>query len=157
MAGCHERTFIMVKPDGVQRGLVGETIKRFENRGFKLVGLKVMLPSHELLQKHYAEHASKPFFAGLIEFGCSSPVVAMVWEGWEVIKIGRAMVGATQPLDAHPGTIRGDYGLHTQRNIAHASDSCDAAKREIALWFTDKECFDWKPMAEAWCYEACHK
>jgi nucleoside-diphosphate kinase len=148
-----ERTFLMIKPDGVQRGLVGEIIKRFETKGFTLVGLKLMPVSRELAEKHYAVHKERPFFAGLVEFITSGPVVAMVWEGEGVIASARKMIGATKPLEAEPGTIRGDLGVTVGRNIIHGSDAPETAKEEIALWFSDSELAAWEPTMKGWLYE----
>nr|ABM98102.1 nucleoside diphosphate kinase [Azumapecten farreri] len=133
----NEVSFIMVKPDGVQRGLVGEIIKRFENRGFKLVGCKMMSPSKDLLETHYVDLKSKPFFPGLIKYMSGGPVVAMAWQGKNVVKTGRSMLGATNPLDSNPGTIRGDLCIDVGRNICHGSDSVESGKREVKLWFGD--------------------
>ncbi|KZT57297.1 nucleoside diphosphate kinase [Calocera cornea HHB12733] len=132
-----ERTYIMVKPDGVQRGIVGEIIARFEKRGFKLVALKMVHATKEHLEKHYADLAQKPFFPGLIKYMASGPVVCMVWEGLDAVKTGRAMLGATNPLASAPGTIRGDYALAVGRNICHGSDAVESAEHEIALWFPE--------------------
>jgi nucleoside-diphosphate kinase len=143
----------MIKPDGVQRGLVGEIIKRFETKGFTLVGLKLMPVSRELAEKHYAVHKERPFFAGLVEFITSGPVVAMVWEGEGVIASARKMIGATKPLEAEPGTIRGDLGVTVGRNIIHGSDAPETAKEEIALWFSDSELAAWEPTMKGWLYE----
>jgi nucleoside-diphosphate kinase len=148
-----ERTFLMIKPDGVQRGLVGDIIKRYETKGFTLVGMKLMAVSHELAEKHYAVHSGKPFFAGLVEFITSGPVVAMVWEGDGVITAARKIIGATKPLEAEPGTIRGDYGITVGRNIIHGSDAPETAKEEIALWFSDGELASWEPTMKGWLYE----
>lgn len=134
-----ERTFIAVKPDGVQRGLVGKIIARFEEKGFKLVALKMLKASTNLLEQHYADLSKKPFFPGLVKFMSSGPVVAMVWEGKGVVKTGRKMLGETNPADSLPGTIRGDYCIDIGRNICHGSDSVDTANKEIALWFKDDE------------------
>jgi nucleoside-diphosphate kinase len=127
----------MVKPDGVQRGLVGEIIKRFETRGFQLVALKMMTPSQAHLENHYSDLKSKGFFAGLIQYMLSGPVVGMVWKGKGVVKTGRMMLGATNPLDSNPGTIRGDYCIDVGRNIVHGSDAVESAEKEIALWFPE--------------------
>ncbi|KAJ4488206.1 nucleoside diphosphate kinase [Lentinula aciculospora] len=132
-----EQTYIMVKPDGVQRGLVGEIIARFEKRGFKLVALKLVHATTEHLEKHYADLKGKPFFPGLIKYMASGPVVAMVWEGLDAVKTGRSMLGATNPLASAPGTIRGDYALAVGRNICHGSDAVESAQKEIALWFPE--------------------
>jgi nucleoside-diphosphate kinase len=148
-----ERTFLMIKPDGVQRGLVGEIIQRFETKGFTLVGLKLMSVSRELAEKHYAVHKERPFFAGLVDFITSGPVVAMVWEGEGVIASARKMIGATKPLEAEPGTIRGDLGVTVGRNIIHGSDAPETAQTEIALWFSDSELAAWEPTIKGWLYE----
>ena len=125
----------MIKPDGVQRGLVGNIIGRFEARGFKLVALKMATPSKEHLEKHYADLAGKKFFPGLIKYMSSGPVVCMVWEGLDAVKTGRKMLGETRPLDSAPGTIRGDFCLDVGRNICHGSDAVESAEAEIKLWF----------------------
>ncbi len=148
-----ERTFIMIKPDGVQRGLVGNIIGRFEAKGFTLVGLKLMSVSKELAEEHYAVHKERPFFAGLVEFICSSPVVAMVWEGDGVVTSARKLIGATNPLSAEPGTIRGDFGVSVGRNLIHGSDAIETAIKEIGLWFNDKELSGWEPTLKPWLYE----
>jgi len=153
MAAARERTFIMVKPDGVQRGLVGKIIKRFETKGFKLVAMKFAWPSEVLLKKHYAELADKPFFPGLVKYMSSGPVVPMVWEGLDVVKTGRFMLGATDPKNSNPGTIRGDLCIQVGRNIIHGSDSVESANKEIDLWFLPEELIDWQPACEAWVYE----
>ena len=129
MAGNQERTFIMIKPDGVQRGLVGQIIQRFEQRGYKLVALKFVQASEELLQKHYADLSSKAFFPGLIKYMGSGPVVPMVWEGKDVVKQGRAMLGQTNPLSSAPGSIRGDFCIDVGRNICHGSDAVESANQ----------------------------
>jgi nucleoside-diphosphate kinase len=139
-----EKTYIMVKPDGVQRGLVGEIISRFEKRGFILKAIKQVLPSEELLKQHYSELSEKPFFPKLIKYMLSGPVVCMVWEGRDVVSTGRKMLGETQPFKSAPGTIRGDYCIDTGRNICHGSDSVESAKREIGLWFKVEEVCEWK-------------
>ncbi|MGC9503360.1 nucleoside-diphosphate kinase [Baaleninema sp.] len=148
-----ERTFVMIKPDGVQRGLVGEVIRRFEAKGFTLVGLKLMAVSQDLAEQHYDVHKEKPFFKGLVEFITSSPVVAMVWEGEGVVAGARKVIGATNPLTAEPGTIRGDFGLNIGRNLIHGSDAVETANREIALWFSEDELVTWKPTMMPWLYE----
>ncbi|MCL6453838.1 MAG: nucleoside-diphosphate kinase [Alicyclobacillus sp.] len=132
-----ERTFLMVKPDGVQRGLIGEIVARFERKGFKLVGAKLMTVSQTLAESHYAEHKERPFFGELVSFITASPVFAMVWEGDNVISTARAMMGKTNPADAAPGTIRGDYAVSIGMNIVHGSDSPESAEREIGLWFPE--------------------
>ncbi|MDX1931158.1 MAG: nucleoside-diphosphate kinase [Capsulimonadales bacterium] len=130
-----ERTYIMVKPDGVQRRLVGEIIRRFENRGLKLAELKMLTPSREVAETHYEVHREKPFFGELVDFVTSGPVVAMVWEGPDAVALTRQMIGATKPLNAQPGTIRGDYTCDILSNLIHGSDSPENAEAEIALWF----------------------
>ena len=148
-----ERTFLAIKPDGVQRGLVGEIISRFEAKGFTLVGLKFMTVSRELAEQHYDVHREKPFFAGLVNFITSGPVAAMVWEGDGVIAAARKMIGATNPLTAEPGTIRGDFGVNIGRNIIHGSDAVETAHHEIALWFKEEELVSWQPSLTGWIYE----
>jgi len=148
-----ERTFIAIKPDGVQRGLVGEIISRFEQKGFTLVGLKMLQVSKELAETHYAVHKERPFFAGLVEFITSGPVVAMVWEGDGVIAAARKLIGATNPLTAEPGTIRGDFGSNIGRNIIHGSDAPETAQQEVSLWFSDTELASWVPTMMPWIHE----
>merc|ERR1712122_114833 len=147
-----ERTFIMIKPDGVQRGLVGTIIQRFEQKGFKLVAMKFMQADEDLLKQHYADLSSKPFFGGLVKYMSSGPVVPMVWEGLNVVKTGRVMLGATNPADSAPGTIRGDFCIQVGRNICHGSDAVESAQKEIKLWFSDEELTSWKPAAIDWVY-----
>ncbi|KAG6333999.1 hypothetical protein ID866_5082 [Astraeus odoratus] len=137
MASITELTYIMVKPDGVDRGLVGEILSRFEKRGFKLVAAKLARPSRETLEMHYADLKERPFFPGLITYMLSGPVFCMVFEGLDAVKTGRVMLGATNPLGSAPGTIRGDFALATGRNICHGSDTVENAKKEIALWFPE--------------------
>ena len=149
----HERSFIMVKPDGVNRALVGEIIARFERKGYKLVGAKVLVPNQELAKSHYAEHDGKPFFPKLVSFLTSGPVVALVFEGKGVIAAGRKMIGATNPLASDPGTIRGDFGLDVGRNIIHGSDGAESAQREIALWFGSDEVSAFDRVMDSWIYE----
>ena len=148
-----ERTFVMVKPDGVQRGLVGEIIKRFEQKGLKFVGLKMLQITPELASKHYGEHQGKPFFEGLVKFITSSPVVAMVLEGKDCISLVRGMMGATDPKKAAPGTIRESYGIDIGRNVVHGSDSPESAVREISLFFKDEELIDYELSLDSWIYE----
>ncbi len=148
-----ERTFIMIKPDGVQRGLVGDIIKRFETKGFKLVALKLAAPGKEHFEKHYSDLSSKGFFAGLVSYASSGPVVAMVWEGHNAVVTGRKMLGATRPDDSAPGTIRGDYAIDVGRNIIHGSDSVDSANKEINLWFQENEISSWSHHSNPWVYE----
>jgi len=134
-----ERTFVMVKPNGVERGLVGEIVARFERRGFRLAGLKALRIDRALAERHYAEHAGKPFFESLVSFITSGPVVAMVWEGREAVRVARTMMGVTDSADAAPGTIRGDFSLSKEENVVHGSDSPDSAAREIVLFFAGDE------------------
>lgn len=148
-----ERTFLAVKPDGVQRGLVGEIVRRLEAKGFTLVGLKLMKVSRELAEQHYDVHKEKPFFPGLVNFITSGPVVAMVWEGDGVVASARKLIGATNPLTAEPGTIRGDYGVSVGRNLIHGSDAVDTARHEVSLWFADEELVSWQPSLTSWLYE----
>jgi nucleoside-diphosphate kinase len=139
MEKSQERTFIMIKPDGVQRGLVGTIIKRFEQRGYQLVAMKFFSPSRDLLETHYEDLKEKKFFPGLIDYMLMGPVVAMVWQGTAAVVTGRKMLGTTNPLDSAPGSIRGDFCVDTGRNIIHGSDSVDSANREISLWFKEEE------------------
>ncbi|EON62960.1 nucleoside diphosphate kinase [Coniosporium apollinis CBS 100218] len=148
-----EQTFIAVKPDGVQRGLIGPIISRFENRGFKLVAIKLVTPSKEHLEKHYEDLSDKPFFKGLITYMGSGPVCAMVWQGRDVVKTGRAILGATNPLASAPGTIRGDFAIDVGRNVCHGSDGVESAKKEIALWFKEGEVQEYKQAQFDWIYE----
>ncbi|MGB3404144.1 MAG: nucleoside-diphosphate kinase [Microcoleaceae cyanobacterium] len=148
-----ERTFIAIKPDGVQRKLVGEVIRRFEAKGFTLVGLKLMQVSQELAEEHYSVHKERPFFGGLIEFITSGPLVAMVWEGEGVVASARKIIGATNPLQAEPGTIRGDFGISVGRNLIHGSDATETAEQEIKLWFKDEELVSWEPSLMSWLVE----
>ncbi|MGD1850406.1 MAG: nucleoside-diphosphate kinase [Cyanophyceae cyanobacterium] len=148
-----ERTFIAIKPDAVQRGLIGQIIQRFESKGFKLVGLKLMSVSKELAEAHYSEHKERPFFAGLDSFLTSSPLVAMVWEGDGVEASARKLIGATNPLESAPGTIRGDFGVSIGRNLIHGSDAVETAQKEIALWFKEEELSAWSPELSGWLYE----
>jgi nucleoside-diphosphate kinase len=148
-----ERTFIMIKPDGVHRGIVGDIIKRFEAKGFKLVGMKFMWADQELLKKHYQDLSSKPFFKGLVEYMSSGPVVPMCWEGKNVVKTGRIMLGETDPAKSAPGTIRGDFCIEVGRNICHGSDSVESAHKEIDLWFGPLGVVEWESCAKSWIYE----
>lgn len=147
-----ERTFIILKPDAVQRGLVGEILSRFERRGLKLVAMKMLQVSDELARRHYAEHEGKGFFAGLVSYITSAPVVALVVEGTGAVAVVRAMVGSTKPGEAAPGTIRADYGLEIGRNLIHASDGVETAKREIALWFGE-DLISWQRATDPWIFE----
>ncbi|UOF89729.1 nucleoside-diphosphate kinase [Fodinisporobacter ferrooxydans] len=145
-----QKTFIMVKPDGVQRGLIGEIVRRFESKGLQLVGAKLMNVSRELAEQHYAEHSEKPFFGELVDFITSGPVFAMVWQGNDAIAISRLMMGKTKPVDAAPGTIRGDYALSVTNNIIHGSDSPENAEREISLWFTAGDVLSFEKTINRW-------
>lgn len=138
-----EKTLIIAKPDAVQRGLVGEIIKRLETKGLKLIGLKMMSLESELLQEHYKEHLEKPFYAGLEEFMKSSPVVVMAWEGYQCVNSVRIQVGATNPREAVAGTIRGDLAMGTGRNLIHASDSKESGDREVSLFFDATDLFEY--------------
>lgn len=148
-----ERTYLMVKPDGVHRSLVGEIITRFEKKGFKIIGLKMLRISRKLAEKHYGEHVGKPFFEPLVEYITSGPVVAMVIEGKDAISAARDMMGATNPLKAAPGTIRGTYGIDIGRNIIHGSDSPASAQREISLFFKEEELVEYSRDLDRWIYE----
>ncbi|KAG8069053.1 hypothetical protein GUJ93_ZPchr0005g15442 [Zizania palustris] len=147
-----ERTFIAIKPDGVQRGLVSEILSRFERKGFKLVAIKLVVPSKEFAQKHYHDLKDRPFFNGLCDFLSSGPVLAMVWEGEGVIKYGRKLIGATDPQKSEPGTIRGDLAVVVGRNIIHGSDGPETAKAEIALWFEPRDLVSYTSNEEKWIY-----
>ncbi|MFO7245786.1 MAG: nucleoside-diphosphate kinase [Thermaerobacter sp.] len=149
-----QRTFVMIKPDGVQRGLVGEIIGRLERKGLKLVGLKMLQVGEDLARRHYAVHEGKPFFEGLIRFITSSPVVAMAWEGPDAVDVVRRMLGPTDGRQAPPGTIRGDFGLDVGYNLAHASDSPESAAQELALWFADGELVGYQRAVDPWLREA---
>ena len=148
-----ERTYIMIKPDGVQRGLVGTIISRFEQKGFKLVAMKLVSPTKEHMEKHYEDLAGKGFFAGLVQYMISGPVCCMVWEGTNAVKTGRKMLGATKPFDSEPGTIRGDFCIDVGRNVIHGSDAVESANAEIALWFKPEELTSWEDHSAAWVYE----
>jgi nucleoside-diphosphate kinase len=150
----NERTLVLVKPDGVQRGLIGEVIKRLESRGLKLIGMKLMQVSKEMATQHYAEHQAKPFFSGLISFITSAPLVAMVWEGREAVSMVRGLMGATDPLKAAPGTIRGDLALDLGMNLVHGSDSSERAKTEIALFFKPSELISYERDVDRWIIES---
>uniref|UniRef100_A0A7N0TPP6 Nucleoside diphosphate kinase n=1 Tax=Kalanchoe fedtschenkoi TaxID=63787 RepID=A0A7N0TPP6_KALFE len=147
-----ERTFIAIKPDGVQRGLIAEIVSRFERKGFKLVAIKLVVPSKDFAQKHYHDLKERPFFSGLCDFLSSGPVLAMVWEGEGVIKYGRKLIGATDPQKSEPGTIRGDLAVVVGRNIIHGSDGPETAEDEINLWFKPEELVSYTSNAEKWVY-----
>ena len=148
-----QRTFLAIKPDGVQRGLIGKIILKLEEKGFKLVGMKLMNVTNELAQKHYGEHKDKPFFKGLVSFIISGPIVAMVWEGKNIISSLRKIMGKTNPADADLGTIRGDFAIDIGKNVVHGSDSEESAKREIALFFKEEELIKWEQDIQKWIYE----
>ena len=148
-----QRTFLAIKPDGVQRGLIGKIILRLEEKGFKLVGMKLMKVSNELAEKHYGEHKDKPFFKGLVSFITSGPIVAMVLEGKNIISSLRKMMGKTNPHDAEFGTVRGDFAVDIGKNVVHGSDSEESAKREIALFFKEDELIKWEQDIQKWIYE----
>lgn len=148
-----ERTLVIVKPDGVQRGLIGPIITRLEQRGLKIVGLKMMQVTPELARKHYAIHEGKPFFEGLIRYITSAPVVVLVVEGKKAIEVVRATMGATNPVSAAPGTIRADYALEIGRNLVHGSDGPETAQTEIALFFKPEELLDYSRDTDKWIFE----
>ena len=148
-----ERTFIMLKPDAVQRGLIGRIIARFEDKGCKLVGMKLMQVDRALAEQHYAEHRGKSFFEPTVAYILSAPVVAMVWEGKNVVAIARELMGTTNPVNANPGSIRGSFGVDISRNVIHGSDSVTSAEREIALYFKPEEILDYHKAGEEWLSE----
>jgi nucleoside-diphosphate kinase len=153
MEAILERSLVLVKPDGVQRGLVGEVIARLERRGLRLVGAKFMQVSKALAEEHYAIHKGKPFYDGLIAYIISAPVMAMVWEGPRAIAAIRQTMGATRPWEAAPGTVRHDFALEVGRNITHASDSPENGATESALWFKQEELVSWSREADKWIFE----
>lgn len=148
-----ERTLVLVKPDGVQRGLIGEVISRLERRGLRLVAAKFMSVSRELAEEHYAVHKGKPFYDGLIAYITSAPVMAMVWEGPAAVAAVRQTMGSTRPTEAAPGTLRHDFALEVGRNLTHASDSAENGGKEVALWFKPAELVDWQRSVDAWIFE----
>ena len=148
-----ERTLILVKPDGVQRGLMGEIIGRFERRGLKLAGMKFLQMSEELAGTHYAVHKERPFYNSLVEYITSGPVVAMVWEGNDAVAAARATIGATKPVEAAPGSIRGDFGMEIGRNLVHGSDSPENGEKEAAIFFAPEELVSWNRDADSWIKE----
>lgn len=148
-----EQTFVFVKPDGVQRGLIGEIIARLERRGLKMVAAKFMAVSQELAEEHYGIHKGKPFYEGLLKYVTSAPVMAMIWEGPQAVDAVRQTMGATRPVEAAPGSVRHDFGLMVGRNITHASDSVENAKKEIELWFKPEELVSWKRAIDEWVHE----
>lgn len=148
-----ERSLVLVKPDGVQRALVGEVISRLERRGLRLVGAKFMLVNRELAETHYAIHKGKPFYDGLIEYIISAPVMAMVWEGPNAVAAIRQTMGATRPTEAAPGSLRHDFALEVGRNLTHASDTVENGGKEVTLWFKSEELVDWKREVDRWVFE----
>ena len=148
-----ERTLVLVKPDGVQRGLIGEVTSRLERRGLRLVAAKFMKVSRELAETHYAIHKGKPFYDGLISYITSAPVMAMIWEGPSAVAAVRQTMGATRPTEASPGTLRHDFALEVGRNLTHASDEPANAEKEVALWFKQDELVDWKRDVDRWVFE----
>ena len=147
-----ETTYVMIKPDGVQRGLIGEIIGRFEQKGLKLVGLKSIIPSEEIARSHYAVHSERPFFPGLIKFVTSGPVVCMAWAGKDAISVARNLIGPTNGREAPPGTIRGDYGMDIGYNMIHGSDAPETAEFELGLWFSEG-LMEWDQTISRWFYE----
>lgn len=148
-----ERTLVLVKPDGIQRGLTGEVISRLERRGLRLVAARFMAVSHELAETHYAIHKGKPFYDGLIKYITSTPVMAMVWEGPNAIAAVRQTMGATHPTEAAPGSVRHDFALEVGRNLTHASDSVENGEQEVTLWFKPGELVDWERSNDKWIFE----
>ncbi|MEM9773018.1 MAG: nucleoside-diphosphate kinase [Chloroflexota bacterium] len=148
-----EKTLILVKPDGVQRGLAGEIIGRFERRGLKLSGMKFIQMTKELASEHYAVHEGRPFYDALVEYITSGPVVAMVWEGNDAIAAARATIGATKPVEASPGTIRGDFGMEIGRNLVHGSDSPENGEKEASIFFSADELVSWDRATDSWILE----
>lgn len=147
-----ETTYVMIKPDGVQRGLIGEIVGRFERKGLKLVGMKSVVPSKQTAETHYAVHAERPFYPGLIQFVTSGPVVCMAWSGKDAISVARTLIGATNGREANPGTIRGDFGMDMGYNMIHGSDAADTAAFELGLWFPEG-LMDWEQTITSWVYE----
>src|SRR5690242_18462480 len=148
-----ERTLIILKPDAVQRGLVGQILNRFESKGLQIVGMKLMQISRKLAETHYEPHRGKPFYAGLVNFMTSSPVVVLALEGKDAIAISRKLMGATFGSKAEPGTIRGDFGVSNSFNLIHGSDSPESAQRELGLFFRPEELLDWQPAIRGWVYD----
>jgi nucleoside-diphosphate kinase len=148
-----ERTLVLVKPDAMQRGLAGEIIRRLEQRGLRIVGMKLMQIDSDLARRHYAEHEGKPFFGGLVEYITSAPVIAAVFEGTSAVQAVRGSVGSTNPAEAAPGSIRADYGLERGRNLVHASDSPESGQRESALFFKPEELISWTRDSDGWIFE----
>ncbi|NIP44724.1 MAG: nucleoside-diphosphate kinase [candidate division Zixibacteria bacterium] len=153
MGGLMEKTLVLVKPDGVQRGLIGEVISRLERRGLKLQAAKFMQVSNELAETHYGIHKGKTFYEGLIQYITSSPVMAMVWTGPNAVAAVRQTMGATRPTESAPGSVRHDFGLEVGRNLTHASDSPENGETEVSLWFNDSELIDWDRAVDNWIFE----
>ena len=149
-----ERTFVAIKPDGVQRGLIGDVISRLERRGLKLVAIRLMQVDEDLAGRHYAEHVDRPFFGSLVSFITSGPIVAMIWEANNAVALARQTMGATNPGEASPGTIRGDFGVDIGRNIVHGSDSPESAEREIGLFFGEDGALEYARSADRWIIES---
>ncbi len=148
-----EKTLVIIKPDGVARGLMGEIISRLERRGIRMIGMKFVQVSQDMAEQHYAVHKERPFYPALIEYITSGPVVLMAWEGNKVIEAVRQSVGATNPTQAAPGSIRGDFGIDIGRNLIHASDSPENGVAEVGLWFAADEIVSWERVGESWVYE----
>ncbi len=148
-----ERTIVLIKPDGVQRGLIGEVIKRLENRGLRLIAGKFIQVSHDLAQEHYGIHKGKPFYKTLLEYITSAPVMAMVWDGPNAVAAVRQTMGATRPTEAAPGSVRHDFSLEIGRNLTHASDTPENGEKEVSLWFTDQELLEWDRSLDPWILE----
>jgi nucleoside-diphosphate kinase len=148
-----EQTLVLIKPDAVQRGLIGQIISRFEQRGLKLAAMKFIQMDDDLAGRHYGIHKGKPFYEGLISFITSAPVVAMVWDGENAVQVVRNTMGGTRPAESAPGTIRGDFGLTVGRNLVHGSDSLETAAQEVALFFGNDELVDWQRSGEDWIHE----
>lgn len=148
-----ERTYVMIKPDGVQRNLVGKIISKFEDKGLKLVGMKFMLFTREMAERHYKEHVGKKFYEKLLDYIISGPVVAMVWEGTSAVAVARKLMGITRPLEADPSSIRGAYGMDVGRNVIHGADSPESAEREISFYFKEEELIEYDRMVDPWIYE----
>jgi nucleoside-diphosphate kinase len=148
-----QRTFVAIKPDGVERGLIGEVVQRFERRGLKLVGMKFMQVTREMAETHYGEHKGKPFYEGLVSYITSAPILAMALEGKDAVALARQVIGATNPANAAPGTIRGDLAVEIGRNIVHGSDSPESGKRELGIFFKDNELVSWTRTVEKWVAE----
>ena len=148
-----EKTLVLVKPDGVQRGLIGEIIRRLERRGLRLIGGKFIQVSLALAEEHYGIHKGKPFYNSLLEYITSAPVMAMAWDGPDAVAAVRQTMGSTRPTEAAPGSVRHDFGLEIGRNLTHASDSPENGEKEVALWFKDEELIDWKRAIDPWVFE----